>query len=154
MRTAVLRVNVDPTKELDDVRLAAGLARLREQAGERGVVIEAAAGALDSREIQVLVDTADAGPARREVVRWCAGVFGTVPTVGPVTFLSRGTDADARGVLAGFGLTGAVERSVDADGFDVVSVTLRADDLERVPESRVQTALEAALNCEVRILLA
>ncbi|MFE6861843.1 hypothetical protein [Nocardia sp. NPDC057668] len=153
MRTAVLRVNVDPTKDLDDARLAAGLARLREQAGERSVVIEDAAGAVDSREIQILVDTTDAGMARREVVRWCAGVFGTVPTVGPVTFLSRGTDADAHGVLAGFGLTGDVERAPDASGFDVVSVTLRASDLDRVPESRVQTALEAALNCEVRILL-
>jgi len=37
------------------------------------------------------------------------------------------------------------------DGFDIVDVTLREDDLERIPESRVHTALEASLNCEVRI---
>jgi len=37
------------------------------------------------------------------------------------------------------------------DGLDIVYVTLREDDLERVPESRVHTALEASLNCEVHI---
>ena len=38
------------------------------------------------------------------------------------------------------------------DGFDVVYVTLREADLERIPESRIHTALEASLNCEVHIL--
>ena len=33
----------------------------------------------------------------------------------------------------------------------MVHVTLRKADLERVPESRVHTALEASLNCEVHI---
>ena len=37
------------------------------------------------------------------------------------------------------------------DGWDVMHVTLRKADLERVPESRVHTALEASLNCEVHI---
>jgi len=37
------------------------------------------------------------------------------------------------------------------EGWDVVHVTLCKADLERVPESRVHTALEASLNCEVRI---
>jgi hypothetical protein len=32
------------------------------------------------------------------------------------------------------------------------TVRLAADDLRRVPESRIQTALEASLNCEVRIV--
>jgi hypothetical protein len=54
-------------------------------------------------------------------------------------------------VLAGFGLTGEVERLPGDDGFDVVHVTLRKVDLERVSESRVHTALEASLNCEVHI---
>jgi hypothetical protein len=68
-----------------------------------------------------------------------------------VTYLSRGTDDDAHGVLAGFGLTGRIQRSPGDDGFDVVYVTLRETDLERVPESRIHTALEASLNCEVHI---
>jgi hypothetical protein len=72
---------------------------------------------------------------------------------GVVTFISRGTDDDAYGVLAGLGLSGDVERVADDDGWDVVHVTLRKTDLERVPESRVHTALEASLNCEVHIHL-
>jgi hypothetical protein len=55
-------------------------------------------------------------------------------------------------VLSGFGLTADIERLAGDDGWDVVYVTLRKSDLERVPESRIHTALEASLNCEVRIL--
>jgi hypothetical protein len=54
-------------------------------------------------------------------------------------------------VLAGFGLTGQIARTPGDDGVDIVDVTLREADLERIPESRVHTALEASLNCEVRI---
>lgn len=77
--------------------------------------------------------------------------FSTSPVPGVVTFVSRGTDDDAHGVLAGFGLTGDIVRTPGDDGFDIVDVTLREDDLERIPESRIYTALEASLNCEVRI---
>ncbi len=70
---------------------------------------------------------------------------------GVITFVSRGTDDDAHGVLAGFGLTADIVRTPGDDGFDIVDVTLREADLERIPESRVHTALEASLNCEVRI---
>jgi hypothetical protein len=69
-----------------------------------------------------------------------------------VTYVSRGTDDDARGVLSGFGLTGEIERVPGDHGFDVVYVTLREADLEHIPESRIHTALEASLNCEVHIL--
>jgi hypothetical protein len=68
-----------------------------------------------------------------------------------LTYISRGTDDDAHGVLAGFGLSGNVERVPSDDGWDVVYVTLHKADLERIPESRVHTALEASLNCEVHI---
>jgi hypothetical protein len=54
-------------------------------------------------------------------------------------------------VLAGFGLTGEIVRTADDDGFDIVYVTLAEADLERIPESRIHTALEASLNCEVYI---
>jgi hypothetical protein len=70
---------------------------------------------------------------------------------GVVTFVSRGTDDDAHGVLAAFGLTGEISRVPGNDGFDIVHVTLRESDLDRVPESRIHTALEASLNCEVHI---
>ena len=68
-----------------------------------------------------------------------------------LTYVSRGTDEDARGVLAGFGITGEISRSVGDDGLDVISVTLRKADLQRIPESRIHTALEASTNCEVHI---
>ena len=50
-----------------------------------------------------------------------------------------------------FGLAGEISRTVGDDGLDVVHVSLRKADLERVPESRIHTALEASLNCEVHI---
>ena len=79
------------------------------------------------------------------------GHFGPGPVAGVVTFISRGTDDDAHGVLSAFGLTGEIIRTPGDDGFDIVYVTLREADLDRVPESRIHTALEASLNCEVHI---
>lgn len=73
--------------------------------------------------------------------------------MGVLTYVSRGTDDDAHGVLAGLGLRGEVARRPTDAGWDVVTVTLRRADLTRVPESRVHTALEASLNCEVVIVV-
>jgi hypothetical protein len=81
----------------------------------------------------------------------CTKAFGTTPAAGVVTYISRGTDDDAYGVLARFGLSGDIERIPGDGGFDIVYVTLQKADLERVPESRIHTALEASLNCEVHI---
>jgi hypothetical protein len=72
---------------------------------------------------------------------------------GAVTYISRGSDDDALGVLAGLGVTGRVTRTEGTEGWDVVHVEVPERELERVPESRVQTALEAALNCEVHIVV-
>ena len=93
----------------------------------------------------------DTDQLKREAVALCAKAFGTTPTPGVVTYVSRGTDDDAHGVLAGFGLTGEITRTPGDDGLDIVHVTLRRADLERIPESRIHTALEASLNCEVHI---
>ncbi len=94
----------------------------------------------------------DAELLKRDAVALCAKAFGTAPIPGVVTYVSRGTDDDAHGVLAGFGLTGEITRTPGDDGLDIVHVTLRKADLDRIPESRIHTALEASLNCEVRIL--
>jgi hypothetical protein len=103
------------------------------------------------REVEMLMAGADPDKLQRTAVALCAKAFGTEPAPGVTTYISRGTDDDALGVLAGFGLTGDIERRPGDDGFDVVRVTLRKADLERVPESRIHTALEASLNCEVHI---
>lgn len=154
MRTAVVRVGVDLAGELTSAQLTAGMARLRESADAVGVgVVENNLAGLppQRREVELLIAGDDAAELQRMAVSLCANAFGTTPIPGVLTFISRGTDDDAHGVLAGLGLTADVERVPGEDGWDVVNVTLRKSDLERVPESRVHTALEASLNCEVRI---
>ena len=103
------------------------------------------------REVQLLIAAEDADAAKRTAIELCAKAFDCTASPGVVTFVSRGTDDDAHGVLAGFGLTGEIVRAPGDDGYDVVYVTLREEDLDRIPESRVHTALEASLNCEVHI---
>jgi hypothetical protein len=154
MRTAVVRVNVDPSGALTAAQLSQGMAALL------GLVDELGAGAVENdlaampasrREVELLIGGDDVGSVKQTGIDLCAKAFGTDPVAGVVTFISRGTDDDARGVLSAFGLTGQIVRTPGDDGFDIVYVTLREADLERIPESRIHTALEASLNCEVHI---
>ena len=154
MRTAVVRVNVDPTGALTPAQLREGMAVLLGQVGEIGVgVVENDPAAMPAgrRDVQLLIAADDVEAAKQSAIGLCAKAFSTAPVAGVVTFVSRGTDDDARGVLSAFGLTGEIARAPGNDGFDIVYVTLHEDDLERVPESRIHTALEASLNCEVHI---
>lgn len=154
MRTAVVRVNVDPDSVLTSAQLRDGMAALLEVAAEAGVgVVENDLASLPAsrREAALLIAAEDGETAKRIAIELCTKVFGTGPVPGVITFVSRGTDDDAHGVLSAFGLTGDIERTPGDDGFDIVHVTLRESDLERIPESRVHTALEASLNCEVHI---
>jgi hypothetical protein len=150
MRTAVVRVNVDPSGELAPAQLSQGMTALRRLADEIGVgVVDKPVG---GREVQLLIAGSDADTVRQRATQLCARAFKTTPVAGVITYVSRGTDDDAHGVLSGFGLTGDINRIPGDDGYDVVYVTLSQADLERVPESRIHTALEASLNCEVHIL--
>ena len=154
MRTAVVRVNVDPSGALTAARLSQGMTALLGLADEldAGVVDnDLAAVPASRREVQLLIAADDVDAAKQTAIDLCAKAFSTTPVPGVVTFVSRGTDDDARGVLTAFGLTGEIARAPGDDGFDVVYVTLREADLERIPESRIHTALEASLNCEVHI---
>lgn len=154
MRTAVLRVNVDPAGALSADSLVRGMAELAVCLAESGARIldrDLTAAPLGRRELQVLLDTADAAADTERLVAECARVFGTAAAPGVITYVSRGTDADAHGVLAGFGLTGEIVRVPGTEGYDILQVLLRESDLERIPESRIHTALEASTNCEVRI---
>ncbi|MBU9765961.1 hypothetical protein FR943_19215 [Mycobacterium sp. TNTM28] len=154
MRTAVVRVGVDPAGELGAQQLSDGMATLRELLGERGAEVldnQLAGLPAQRREVEVLIAGDNAPELQAIAMELCAKAFGTTPSAGVVTFVSRGTDEDALGVLAGFGLTGEVSRTVDQDGWDVVTVVLHKTDLTRIPESRIHTALEASLNCEVHI---
>ncbi len=154
MRTAVVRVNVDPSGALTPAQLSQGMTTLRGLADELGAGVvdnDLAAAAASRREIELLIAAADVDAAKQTGIDLCAKAFSTNPLPGVVTFISRGTDDDAHGVLSAFGLNGEIVRAPGDDGFDVVYVTLREADLERIPESRVHTALEASLNCEVHI---
>lgn len=154
MRTAVVRVNVDPSGLLTAARLSQGMAALLGLAhgiGADVVDTNLAAMPASRREVELLIAGDDADSVTRTGVDLCAKAFGTSPVAGVITFISRGTDDDAHGVLSAFGLTGEIVREPGDDGLDVVWVTLREADLERIPESRIHTALEASLNCEVHI---
>jgi hypothetical protein len=154
MRTAVVRVNVDPGNALAPAQLSEGMAVLLGSVGDVGAdVIVKDFGTLPAgrREVELLIGCDDVDAAVHVAIGLCARAFATTPVPGVVTFVSRGTDDDAHGVLSGFGLTGDIDRTPGDDGFDIVHVTLRETDLERVPESRIHTALEASLNCEVHI---
>ena len=154
MRTAVVRVKVDAAGELTPAQLSDGMTTLRELAeGVGAAVVDNNLPALPAarREVELLMAGTDADELKRIAIELCTKAFHTTPSAGVLTYVSRGTDADALGVLAGFGLTGEIRREPGKDGWDVVHVTLRKADLARVPESRIHTALEASLNCEVHI---
>jgi hypothetical protein len=154
MRTAVVRVNVDPSGVLAAAQLSQGMTALLRLAHELGADVvenDFAAMPASRREVELLIAGDDADSVKHAGISLCTKAFGTDPIAGVITFISRGTDDDARGVLSAFGLTGEIVRSPGDDGYDVVYGTLREADLDRVPESRIHTALEASLNCEVHI---
>jgi len=154
MRTAVVRVNVDPDNTLAPAQLTEGMAVLLDRVGHVGgdvLVKDLGAMPAGRREVELLITCDDVEAAKRAAIDLCTNAFAITPVPGVVTFVSRGTDDDAHGVLSGFGLTGEIVRTPGDDGYDIVHVTLREADLERIPESRIHTALEASLNCEVHI---
>jgi hypothetical protein len=154
MRTAVVHVEVDPAGELTPAQLSDAMVTLRGLADGVGAGVvdnDVSAMPVGRREVELLMTGAAPDELKRTATDLCAKAFGTTPVAGVLTYVSRGTDDDAHGVLAGFGLTGEISRSPGDAGWDVVQVTLRKADLARVPESRIHTALEASLNCEVRI---
>lgn len=154
----MVRVDVDPTARLEPARLREAMVSLRAAAAAAGVeVVDVDLAALppSRRQVEILITGVDADQLKVTALRLCDGSFGllgAMPTVGVLTYVSRGTDDDAHGVLEGLGLRGEVARRPDPRGWDVVTVTLPRAALARVPESRVQTALEASLNCEVHIV--
>ncbi|BBX21180.1 hypothetical protein MTER_05910 [Mycolicibacter terrae] len=149
----MVRVDVDPTGRLTIEQLTAGMATLRDLAGQAGIELvetDVAAMPVGRRQIRLLITGAE-----KDIIatgtQLCAKAFNTKPMPGVLTYVSRGTDDDAHGVLAGLGLTGEINRIPGPDGLDVVHVSLAEPDVARVGESRIHTALEASLNCEVHI---
>lgn len=150
MRSAIVRVLIDPAGSLSPADYHAGVHAVK----ARG--IEVIASPWDhlpdsGREIELVVQDLDLVHRTAEYLEICSAAFGLPATAGVTTFISRGTDDDAHGILKGFGIIAEVERSV-VGYHELVVVTVAASELRRVPESRLHTALEAALNCEVTIV--
>ncbi len=145
-----MRVVIDADGDLGPDAYEAGLLALRDAALE---VVASPPGHLPERrrEVELILDESQLAD-RDDYVGLCSRAFGLPAAPGVVTFISRGTDDDARGVLAGFGVQAPVERWEEA-GEEVVRVVLDREQARRVPEGRLHTALEAALNCEVRIVV-
>ena len=136
MRTAVVRVQVDPAGGLTPAQLSDGMAALRALVDSADIEVlenNIAAMSAGRREVQMLMLGSDVEQLKRDAVALCAKAFGTDPSPGVLTYVSRGTDEDAHGVLAGFGLAGEITRIPGDDGLDIVHVTLRKAVLDRVP---------------------
>src|SRR3954468_18973964 len=143
MRTAVVRVDVDPSGRLEPAQLTEGMTTLSGLVDALGAdMVDADLAALPPgrRQVEVLLEGDDPDELTRTAVELCVkafGVFGATPAAGGLTYVRRSNDDDAHGVLSGLGLSGEIERTAGDDGWDVITVTLRKVDLERVPESRV-----------------
>jgi hypothetical protein len=156
MRTAVIRINVDPKGALGDTDIERGMQDVLAGLAELGLRLvsdDLRSLPPKRRELQFLAESDDPSVMQRAASELCLRAFRAEPAVGSTTFLSRGSDDDALGILSAFGLAGDVSRTSGEEGWDVVTVRLAEADLRRVPESRIQTALEASLNCEVRIVV-
>jgi hypothetical protein len=149
--SAVVRVMVDRDGELSPLHFAEGVADLE---GLGYYVVSSPPQFLPPRRREVELIIEDGRELDRDrYVTDCALAFGTEAALGVITYISRGTDEDAMGVLRRFGVKGDLVREF-IDGTDeVVTITIVPEDRVRVPESRLRTALEAALNCDVRIVM-
>jgi hypothetical protein len=168
MRTAVIRVNLDPGGELGEDRLSRAVEALR-TGGTEVLAPDFSRVPPHAREIELLVEGDDPAtlrswaealcaealcPEAQSPEAQCAEVLGAPgPQAGAATFLSRGTDEDALGVVRAFGISAELDRFWEADE-EIAVFTITRDDAAHVAESRLLTALEAALNCEVRIIVA
>ncbi len=152
MRTAVIRVNLDPAGDLPADRLSRAVEALR-TAGIEVLAPDFSRVPPHAREIELLVEGDEPAELRSWAEARCAEVLGGPgPQARAATFLSRGTDEDALGVVRAFGISAELDRFWEEDG-EVAVFTIIRDDAAHVAESRLLTALEAALNCEVRIVV-
>ena len=119
-------VGVDPAGELTADQLTTAWRTLARcwptQAGIELIDNNLAAMPPKRREVEMLMTGDRPGEAAAVAAGLCAKAFGTDPVPGVLTYVSRGTDDDAHGVLAGFGLTGDIDRvPTGDDGWDVIT---------------------------------
>ena len=153
----VVYVNLDPAGALTEPDLARGLAALEEN-GYEVIATDLERLPPTRREIQMLFAGEEPEAMRREAERACAAMLpATPPGAGPhaigVSFLSSGSQDDVRRIVRGFGV-GDQLRDVRLVDDHTAVVVLEPEGLRTLDPSRVQTALEAALNREVHFIAA
>src|SRR5260370_37137967 len=100
MRTAVIRINVDPGGTLSDTDVETGVAQVLAGVSELGMrLVHPDLGSLPSsrRELQFLAAGEDPAAVARAARGLGRRALGTEPAGGPTTYLSRGPGADTLG---------------------------------------------------------
>ena len=93
MRTAVVRVNVDPSGVLTAAQLGSGMTALLGLADEIGAGIvenDVAAMPANRREVQLLIAADHGDAARQTAIDLCGKAFGTTPAPGVLTSTAPG----------------------------------------------------------------
>lgn len=150
-----MHVNLDPTGH----ESVAALLRAVEVLHDDG--FEVLAADLDKypstrREIELIRGGDEPGEEARAAEAACAAALSQAgstarPRAVAVSFLSSGTEEDARGVIRAFGLAEGL-RAITFEDENVAVFVLEREVLRRTAPAKLQTALEAALNREVRFV--
>ncbi len=155
MRPAVVYVNLDPAGERSLAELEEAVTTLQ-MMGWEVIVSDLDRLPPRRREIELLVTGEEVDELQRTAEAICADALSRFemtekPRATAVCFISHGTVEDALGILLAFGLeTGP--NAVRLEGEDIAEVTLNRDGLDHATPAKLQTALEAALNREVRFI--
>lgn len=154
MRRAVVHVNLDPGGVLSTGQLRRAVAALREE-GLEIIATELEKLPPTNREVELLCDGDEIDELRQRAESACAAALASSnrtvkPRVLAVSFISRGSYEDASGIVRAFRL----ESHVDEIRFvadDVAVLVVSGEALRSSLLGKLHTALEAALNREVRI---
>lgn len=150
MATAVIRIHLSDGQAISDPDYRAGIDSLLAEGYE--IIAPGSTLPPDGRREVAILSEEDSAEHLDTLRARCESVFGRTAELGVVTYVSRGTDDDALGVLRRFGIPGEVRRDHDSDE-ETVTVRIAGSATRQVPESHLHTALEAALNCRVRVVL-
>jgi hypothetical protein len=153
VRRAVVHINLDPDGVLSAAQLDGAVAALR-RAGFEVIATELERLPPTRREVEVLCSGDDIAALRQWAQTSCAAALAASavfvrPRVVAASFISRGSREDALGIVEALG-SGLDVEEIEFVGDDIAVLVLA--DGDAVPE-RLQTALESALNREVRLSL-
>jgi hypothetical protein len=155
VRPAVVYVNLDPAGELTLPELEHAVTDLRAMGCEI-IVGDLERLPVTRREVELLISGEDVEDLRRIAEATCAEALSrskltAKPKATAICFISRGTVEDALGILSAFGVQTGSD-AVRLEGEDIAEVAIDRERLDYATPAKLQTALEAALNREVRFV--